>query len=267
MNKLFLLLAASACLAFSQGNTSLMNGQVSDPAGAAVPAAQVTVLNVETKSVVSTTTNERGEFALPSMPSGRYELTVSHPGFKTAKKTGVEMAAGVDATVNVKLEIGQATETVTVEAGAEIVQATTAELSTTITGRQINELPTATRNGMELFTMMPGASTTTSYRSTYINGMPLESINVTIDGLNTNDNWLKSQDGFFSYIMPSIDSLEEVTLSTSAGGVDSTAQGGAQLKFTTKSGTNEYHGGVFWQHRNTFFNSNYYFNKIGRASC
>src|SRR5438270_440706 len=154
MKKLFLLLVFSA-LVFAQGNTGLMNGQITDPAGAAVPGAQVAVTNVDTKAVVRTTTN--------------------------------------------------------------------------------------------------------SYRSTYINGMPLESINVTIDGINTNDNWLKSQDGFFSYIMPSVDSLEEVTLSTSAGGVDSTAQGGAQLKFTTKSGTNEYHGGVFWQHRNTFFNSNYYF--------
>jgi hypothetical protein len=265
MKKLVLLLALFASLVFAQGNTALMNGQITDPAGAAVPGAQVTVTNVDTKAVVRTTSNERGEYALPSMPSGRYEVAISHPGFKAAKKTGVEMNAGVDATVNIKLEIGQATETVTVEAGAEIVQATSAELSSTITGRQINELPTATRNGMELFTMLPGAAETTSYRNTYINGMPLESINVTIDGLNTNDNWLKSQDGFFSYIMPSVDSLEEVTMSTSAGGVDSTAQGGAQLKFTTKSGTNSYHGGVVWQHRNTFFNSNYYFNTINRT--
>jgi hypothetical protein len=265
MKKLCLLLAIFATLAFTQGNTALMNGQVTDPSGAAVPAAEVTVTNVETKAIVRTTTNERGEYALPSMPSGRYEVTVSHPGFKAAKKTGVEMAAGVDATVNVKLEVGASTETVTVEAGAEIVQTTSAELSSTITGRQINELPTATRNGMELFTMLPGAAETTSFRSTYINGMPLESINVTIDGINTNDNWLKSQDGFFSYIMPSVDSLEEVTLSTSAAGVDATAQGGAQLKFTTKSGTNQYHGGVFWQHRNTFFDSNYYFNTINHT--
>src|SRR5437016_5537780 len=135
MKKLFLLLALSTTLVLAQGNTGLMNGQVTDPAGAAVPGAQVAVTNVDTKAVVRTTTNERGEYALPSMPSGRYEVSVSHPGFKAIKKTGVEMAAGVDATVNVKLEIGQATETVTVEAGAEIVQTTNAELSTTITGR------------------------------------------------------------------------------------------------------------------------------------
>jgi hypothetical protein len=265
MKKLAVVLAIFATSAFAQGTTALMSGQITDPAGAAVPGAQITVTNIQTKAVVRTDSNERGEYALPSMPSGVYEMNVNHPGFKAARKTGIEMAAGVDANVNLRLEIGQSTETVTVEAGAEIVQATSAELSSTITGRQINELPTATRNGMELFTMLPGAAETTSYRSTYINGLPLESINVTIDGLNTNDNWLKSQDGFFSYIMPSVDSLEEVTMSTAAGGVDSTAQGGAQLKFTTKSGTNQYHGGVVWQHRNTFFNSNYYFNTINRT--
>jgi hypothetical protein len=262
MNKLFVLFAFCAIAAFAQGNTALLSGTITDPAGAAVPAAQVTVTNIETKAVVRTVTNESGYYALPSMPSGTYEVMATHPGFKASKKTGVEMAAGVDASVNMTLEIGQATETVTVAAGAEIVQTTSAELSSTVTGRQINELPTATRNGMEIFTMLPGAAETTSFRSTYINGLPLESINVTIDGVNTNDNWLKSSDGFFSYIMPSVDSLEEVTLSTSAAGVDSTAQGGAQLKFTTRSGTNQYHGGVFWQHRNTFFNSNYYFNNI-----
>jgi len=212
--------------------------------------------------VVKTTTNEKGEYALPSMPSGTFRVMVTKAGFKTETKTDVEMAAGVAATVNFRLELGQTNETVMVQAGAEIVQATSAEVSSTITGRQINELPTATRNGMELFTMLPGTQTTTSYRSSTVNGLPLESINVTIDGLGTNDNWLKSQDGFFSYIMPSVDSLEEVTLSTSAGGVDSTAQGGAQLKFVTRGGTNQFHGGVVWQHRNTFFDSNYYFNNI-----
>ncbi len=152
-------------------------------------------------------------------------MNITKAGFKAELKTGVVIESGVPATVNVKLEVGQAAETVVVQGGAEIVQTTNAEVSSTITGRQINELPTATRNGMESFVQLPGTQTTTGFRATYVNGLPLESINVTIDGVNTNDNWLKSSDGFFSFIMPSVDSLEEVTLSTSAGGVDSTAPG------------------------------------------
>ena len=264
MRKLVLCFLLALAIAFSQGNTGLLSGVVTDPTGAAVPAAEVSVANVETGQIVKTTTNEKGEYSLPSMPPGNYRVTVAKSGFKTETKAGVEMAAGVATTANVKLELGQTSETVVVQGGAEIVQATSAEVSSTITGRQITELPTATRNGMELFTMLPGVQTTTSYRTSSVNGMPFESTNVTIDGMNTNDNWLKSQDGFFSYIMPSVDSLEEVTLSSSAGGVDSTAQGGAQLKFVTRSGTNQYHGGVVWQTRNTFFDANYYFNTINR---
>lgn len=250
----------SATLAFSQGTTALMSGTVQDPTGAAVPGASITATNIATDHVIKTVTNEKGDFSLPSVEPGTYRVVAEKAGFKLEVKNGVEMLAGVPATVNFKLEIGQATETVTVQGGAELVQTTSAELSSTITGRQINELPTATRNGMESFLQLPGTQTLTGYRDSYINGLPRESLNVTIDGLSTNDQWLKSSDGFFSYIMPSVDSLEEVTLSTSAGGVDSTAQGGAQLKFTTKSGTNKFHGGVVWAHRNTFFNANYYFN-------
>jgi hypothetical protein len=264
MHKLMLSVFLCTGLAFSQGTTALLSGSITDPTGATVPGASVTVTNVETDQIVKTVSNDKGEYALPSMAAGTYRVVVSKQGFKAGSIAGVEIASGVNATVNVRLELGQTTETIEVQAGAEIVQTTSAELSSTITGRQINELPTATRNGMELFVALPGVQTLTGYRDTYINGLPKESINVTIDGINTNDNWLKSSDGFFSYIMPSVDSLEEVTLSTAAGGVDSTAQGGAQLKFVTRSGTNEFHGGVFWQHRNTFFNSNYYFNTINR---
>ena len=259
-----LLVAAALCLfaalAFSQGNTALLNGSVVDPTGAAVPAAEVAVGNAATGQTIKTNTNERGEWAVPSMPAGTYRVTVTKPGFKVANVTGVVMSAGVPATVPVKLEVGQATETVTVSTGAEIVQTQSAEVSSTITGRQINELPFATRNAVELMVTQPGTSTPTNPRSSSINGLPKGAINITIDGMNTQDNLLKSNDGFFSYIMPSIDSLEEVTLTTSAGGVDSTGQGAAQIKFVTKSGTNQFHGGVFTQVRNTFFDANYYFN-------
>ena len=256
----FCLLLSAAV--FGQGLTSLISGSVLDPTSAAVPGAQITLTNTDTGQVIQTISNDKGEYALPSVAAGNYKLAFAKAGFRTELKEGVAVAAGVPLTVSVKLEVGNTTETVVVAGGAELVQATNASVSSTITGRQINELPTATRNGMESFVQLPGIQTTTGFRASYVNGLPLESVNVTIDGVGTNDQWLKSSDGFFSYIMPSVDSLEEVTLSTSAGGVDSTSQGGAQLKFVTRGGTNTYHGGAFWQNRNTFLNSNYYFNTI-----
>ena len=254
------LLALCACLAFGQGATSLMNGSVTDPTGAAVPGAEVQATQTDTNLVLKVTTNGQGEFAIPSVPAGPYQIVVTKSGFKTATVSNIHVESGVPATVPVKLEVGQTSESVTVTAGAEIVQATSAEVTSTLSGRQVVDLPFATRNAVELMVTQPGTSTPTNPRSSTINGLPKGSINITIDGMNSQDNMLKSSDGFFSYIMPSVDSLEEVNLTTSAAGVDSTSQGGAQIKFVTRSGTNTWHGGAFYQVRNTALDANYYFN-------
>jgi hypothetical protein len=256
------LLAASCIFAaflFSQ-NTSRLDGMVTDPAGAAVPGAEVSVINASTGQTIKTTTTDRGEWAVPTIPAATYRITVSKPGFKAGLVAGVELNAGVPGTVNVKLEIGQATETVEVVGGAEVVQTSSAAVSSTIGGRQIFELPFATRNAVELLVTQPGVQTPTNPRSSSVNGLPRGALNVTIDGMNTQDNMLKSSDGFFSYIYPTVDSLDELTVTTSAGGADSSGQGAAQIKFTTKSGSNEFHGGGFYQRRQTGWNSNYYFN-------
>ncbi len=260
MKRFLIAMLLAAASTFAQVNTTSVTGQITDPSGAAVPGASVEVVNKATSVVVKTNASDRGEYAVPSLPSGAYRITVNKPGFKVATVENVNLIVGVPGTVNVKLEVGQATETVEVSAGAEIVQASTADVSTNLTGRQLTDLPFATRNAIELLVNAPGTSTPTNPRSSSINGLPKGALNVTIDGMNTQDNNLKSSDGYFSYIYPSVDALEEVTLTTSAAGVDSTSQGGAQIKFVTKSGTNQFHGGGFWQNRNTDFNANYYYN-------
>src|SRR5262245_6069856 len=260
MKKLLLLLACCAGLAFSQGTTALLSGTVIDPTGAAVPGASVSVTNLATDQAFKATTNERGEWALPSMAAAKYKVVITKPGFKAGVAPDVEMSAGVPATVNVKLEIGAATETVEVTAGADIVQATSAAISSTIGGQQLFELPFATRNAVELLVTQPGVQTPSNPRSSSVNGLPRGALNVSIDGMNTQDNMLKSSDGFFSYIYPSVDALDELTVTTSAASADSSGQGAAQIKFTTKSGSNTFHGGGFYQVRNTALNANYYFN-------
>jgi hypothetical protein len=261
MKRFFAVLLLSAAFALAQVNVTSVTGVVTDPTGAAVPGATVQVVNTSTGMKAETTTNERGEYTVPSLAAGPYQVSVNKAGFKAAVVANVALAVGVPGTVNVKLEVGQTSETVEVHAGAEIVQAATADVSTNLTGRQLTDLPFATRNAIELLVDAPGTQTPTTPRSSTINGLPKGAINVTIDGMNTQDNNLKSSDGYFSYIYPSVDALEEVTMTTSAAGVDSTAQGGAQIKFVTRSGTNSWHGGGFWQNRNTDFNANYYFNQ------
>jgi hypothetical protein len=261
-----LLVCLCAALAFSQG-IGRIDGTVTDPSGAAVPGAEITVTSTATDQVFKATSDEKGQWSVLELDAGLFRVSVTKPGFKVVSAANVQVTAGEPTTLPVKLEVGQATETVTVQSGAEIVQAASAEITNTLTGRQVTELPFATRNAVELLVTQPGTSTPTNPRSSTINGLPKGAINITIDGINTQDNELKSSDGFFSYIMPSIDSLEEVTLTTSAAGADSTAQGAAQIKFVTKSGTNQFHGGGFYQARNTFFNSNYYFNNEIQATA
>jgi hypothetical protein len=260
MKTLLVTLMLGICATLAFGQTGHIDGTVTDPTGAAVPGAEITVTAVATHLVSKTTTNEKGEWTVAQLEGATYQVTVSKPGFKVANFSNVQLAAGSSEVVLTKLEVGQATETVTVTGGAEIVDATSAALTSTLTDRQVTELPFATRNAVELMVTQPGTSTPTNPRSSTINGLPKGAINITIDGINTQDNELKSSDGFFSYIMPSVDSLEEVTLTTSAAGADSTAQGAAQIKFVTRSGTNQFHGGGFYQFRNTFFDANYYFN-------
>jgi hypothetical protein len=245
---------------FAQGNTAPISGTVTDPTGASVPAAEVTITNMATGQVVRTTTTEKGEFSAPSMPAATYKVSVTKTGFRVANLDAVEVNAGVPATVNVKLEVGQTSETVEVAAGAEIVQTASASISSTIGGRQIFELPFATRNAVELLVTQPGVTTPGNPRSSSVNGLPRGALNVSIDGMNTQDNMLKSSDGFFSYIYPSVDSLDELTVTSSANSADASGQGAAQIKFTTKSGTNQFHGGGFYQRRQTGWDANYYFN-------
>src|SRR5215467_2284952 len=260
MKKLMALVCLATSLVFPQGNTSRLDGTVVDPTGAAIPGAEVTVTNLATDQGFKATTNERGEWALPSMAAALYKVVVTKNGFKSGIAPSVEVNAGVPATVNIKLEIGSASESVEVVGGAEIVQATSAAVSSTIGGRQLFELPFATRNAVELLVTQPGVQTPSNPRSSSVNGLPRGALNVTIDGMNTQDNMLKSSDGFFSYIYPTVDSLDELTLTSSAGGAVSSGQGAANIKFTTKSGSNTFHGGTFYQVRNTALNANYFFN-------
>jgi hypothetical protein len=107
---------------------------------------------------------------------------------------------------------------------------------------------------------LPGTNTPGRPRTSTINGLAKDAINITLDGINVQDNLGKDTDGYFTYIRPRIDAIEEVTVSTSAGGAESTGEGAVQIKFVTRSGTNEYKGSLYEYHRNPYFNANYWFN-------
>src|SRR5258708_5333675 len=121
--------------AFAQlTTTSSLSGTVTDPQGAAVPGAQVIVLNPLNGQRFTTISGTRGEWTVPSLPTAVYEATISAQGFKTAKSSDLKIDPGVPATLNVTLELGSITETVEVQGGVELLQTATATVSSTLVG-------------------------------------------------------------------------------------------------------------------------------------
>jgi Carboxypeptidase regulatory-like domain len=249
----------SVC-AYAQATGGRLSGTISDPQGAKVPGASVVVLNPLTGQMIETVANERGDYVIPGLAPATYRVTVSLAGFKTAVFQDVKIDTDVPVTLNVTLGLGALTETVEVAATAEILQTNSATVSSTLVGRQIYELPFTSRNVLELIVTQVGTQTVGTPRTSSINGLPKGSMNITMDGINIQDNLLRSDDGFFATIQPRTDSIEEVSVSTAGLGANNSGEGAAQVKFITKRGTNDFHGGLFWQHRNTALNANYYFN-------
>jgi hypothetical protein len=240
--------------------TGSISGEVKDPNGAVVANATVTAKNNSTGETKTATTSDAGAFAIPAVPAGMYTVTVENKGFKKTQVTDVKVDVGTPATVNAVLEVGPATETVTVVGGGEVLQTQSATIGTTLTGRQITDIPTASRDALDLVLAMPGTTTVGRPRQSSVNGLPKGALNITIDGINVQDNLLKSSDGFFTYIRPRTDSVSEVTVSSSNPGAESSGEGAFQIKFVTAGGGNQYHGGGYWYYRSPGLNANYWFN-------
>src|ERR1041385_796581 len=241
-------------------STGSLAGTVTDPKGAVIAGATVTLANDETKQEFTAVTSGEGTFTIPSLFAGKYTATISQQGFKTAKVTEIKIDVGKPSSIQVALEVGAATETVTIVGGGELLQTQTATVGTTLTGRQITDIPTVSRNALDLVLALPGTGTPGRPRTSSVNGLPKGAINITLDGVNVQDNTLKSSDGFFTFIQPRTDAIQEVTVSTSTPGAESSAEGSVQVKFVTQAGGNEYHGGGYWYHRNPALNANYWFN-------
>lgn len=241
--------------------TSKMTGLVIDPARAVIPGAEVVVTNEASNAEFKTKTNADGYFTLVALPVAIYSVSVTAPGFKTTTLREIRVSAGSPVDLNVVLEPGAITEEVTVTGSSGVLLNKTSEtVSSSITGRQITELPFTSRDALDLVLALPGTATPGRPRSSSVNGLPKGAINITMDGINIQDNLLRSSDGFFAYIRPRIDAVEEVTVVTSNPGAGDAGDGAVQIKFVTKAGTNEWHGGAWWYHRNTALNSNYFFN-------
>lgn len=260
LTAVLLLLAVASLSGLAQGGGSLssLTGTVVDQSRAVIPGAEVKIRNNATGAEFSTITTATGMFTIPSLSPGTYTGTISLASFKQAIIKDLVLVAGTPTTIRVTLEVGGANEVVTVQAGSEIVQSATATVATTLAISQIANLPIATRNVMDFLVMLPGVNTAGGARDSSFSNMPGQAVNITVDGVNTKDNIFA--DSFFSYISPRQDAMQEVTVSTATPGSESSGTGAVQIRFITRSGSNEYNGSLYWYHRNPSLNSNYWFN-------
>jgi hypothetical protein len=192
--------------------------------------------------------------------SGIYEVTIAAGGFQTYISKEVKVDVGLPTSVTANLVVGNPAETVVVTTGGDVLQTQTPTVGATIIGKQITETPITSRDALDLVTLLPGTTQVGRPRQASINGLPKSSLSITIDGVDVQDNLLKSSDGFFTFVRPRLDSIEEVTVSNASNGSDTGGDGAVSIKFVTRRGTNDYHGGLFWQHRDQGLNSNYWWN-------
>jgi hypothetical protein len=241
--------------------TAAISGNVEDATGAAVGGATVTVKNVETGATRSVTTDETGNYRLLSLPLGLQEVRAEKPGFRSAVRTGINLVVGQEAIVNLKLDVGQVSQEVTVEADTALVDITTANISGVVSERQIKELPLNGRSFDNLITLNPGTinytykspGTVTSQGNTFsvAGRRPLENIFL-LNGIEyTGSSQLSNTPGGVSGNLLGIDAVREFNVQTGTYSAEYGKRAGAQVTVVTQSGVNQFHGSVFEFLRNS----------------
>jgi Carboxypeptidase regulatory-like domain len=257
-----LLILVMGTTVFGQSTRGVLNGLVNDSSGASIAGASVVAKHVATGEEFRTNTDEQGAFVFPSVPLGKFIMHVEAAGFKRAEIQDIMVEVGVPATVKVPLEVGQVAESVVVTGDSQaVVNTTSPTLTNVINTRQVKDLPLQSRNPLDLVRLQAGIAVQgDNPRTANVGGIRGSGTNVTQDGINAMDNFVKT-DSFFAITAPSLNSTSEFSVTVGTVGSDA-GRGVAQVRMVTKSGTNDLHGSVFWQHRNDALNANTFFNNV-----
>jgi len=244
-----------------QTTTGALSGTVTDPGSAVVAGATVTVTNVTTGAERTGITNSSGAFDFQTLLPGTYTIAVEASGFKKAIVREVVVSVASTAQLTIPLEIGLANETVTVTTTQEVINTTSPSLTNVINTRQVVDLPLGGRNPVELAALQAGIAVIgNDTRGASVGGLRQTAVNLTQDGINAMDNFVKTS-SFFALTTPSLNSTQEFSITTGTVGSDS-GRGAAQVNLVTKGGTNDFHGGAFLQLINESYNANTFFNNF-----
>jgi hypothetical protein len=246
---------------FGQATTDI-TGTVTDPSGAVVPGAKVTMTNGATGGASNTVSNSSGLYRISNLAIGSYTLRVEAKGFKGYEQKGIELNAGVVNRTDVSLQLGQSVQTVTVEAGAQLVSTEEAKLQNTVRSDQIQNLALNGRNVFDLIKMAPGAVNVQGVMmeagaGTVVNGLRENFNGFLLDGMSN-----KQLSGGFG-TQPNQDTVAEFTVNTLNISAQYGSSAGSITNMVTKSGSNEFHGDVYEYLRNDKFDATDFFTNQG----
>src|SRR5215475_3130686 len=261
------------------GSTAALTGRVSDPTGAVLPGVTVTATANATNQSRNVVTAEDGVYRIPLLDPGSYKVRFSLPGFKTAEVMDINLAVTETAVLNRTLEVGAASEEVTVEANVEALQTATSTLGTTVTGDVIGNLPLVSRNFTAVLGMATGVAVNANNGTAFgkgtenmsVNGANPEKNNFQMDGVAINNiggNNEAFDNGLYTGVaIPNPDAIQEFKIQTSTYDASYGRNPGANVNVVTKSGTNEFHGSLFEFFRNEALNANdFFYNRDNPAS-
>lgn len=259
---------------YGQGLYGSLVGTVTDPSGSVVPHATVVAKDAAQGQNRQETTDDSGRYNIVNVIPGTYVVTIAAPGFRTTEQTNVVITPNTVNRVDVRLEVGQSSQQVSVSADAVELQTDKADTHTEINSKAVVDLPisgSGYRNYQSLIDLTPGATPSTFYNSktdvpgiplnTHINGGNGQTNITTIDGAESINVWLPQYSG---YVAPA-DTVEIVNVTTSAGDADQGMAGVSSVTVVTKSGTNDLHGSAFEFHNDQHLNARNYFLDSGSS--
>lgn len=254
--------AVTTGLLFAQGERATISGRVTDATGAVVPLANITVRNESTNIINKAESNAAGLYVVPALEPGSYELTAERAGFRTFRVANIPLSVGLTATVDVKLEVGQVSETVQVTATAVQLESQTSGMGETVGTRSVAELPLLGRDPRQLSALAPGVipsrgqvgagGSTIGYagNSRIAGGLAMQNA-ILMDGGDTRGFTSGGQ----SYTYP-IESVAEFKIQTATYSAEFGRAGGGVINVASKSGTNEYHGVAYMFLQSQILNAN-----------
>ena len=253
----------------AQSFTASLFGSVTDTSGAGIPNASVVAVNEATNTRAEGKSDLSGKYILPGLAPGRYRLEGTASGFKKFVQSGIELAVQQQAKVDLGLQVGELTESVTVESSVSTIETSTSTIGKVVSNKAILNLPLNSRNVYSLIYLTPGVagSIGNNYNSmSYsINGARASMMDTLIDGATASHPTVQGYSGISAF--PSVDAIGEFKVLGANFQAEYGRTAGSVLNVVYKSGTNQFHGTAYEFLRNSKLDANTFFNKIGRASC